>query len=93
MGIIHVPRTMAASLRGAVKRRISPLSDREIARVGTIEAPHIYTSRAGIFDVDIMGHMNNASYLQHAELARWEMASSGWYQTRTRKTWHPIMLG
>ena len=35
MGIIHVPRTMAASLRGAVKRRISPLSDQEIARVGT----------------------------------------------------------
>src|SRR5210317_463668 len=86
MGIIHVPRTIAASLRGAVKRRISPLSDQEIARVGTIEAPHIYTSRAGIFDVDIMGHMNNASYLQHAELARWEMASFAGFLTAGFKT-------
>jgi len=77
MGIIHIPRTIAASIRGAVKRHLSPLSDHEISLVGTSEVPHIYTSRAGIFDVDLMGHMNNASYLQHAELARWEWSAFG----------------
>lgn len=76
MGIIHIPRTIAASVRGAVKRRLSPLSDQEISSVG-ISQPHIYSSRAGIFDVDLMGHMNNAAYLQHAELARWEWSAFG----------------
>jgi len=35
--------------------------------------PHLYTARAGLFDVDYLGHMNNAAYLTHGELARWEM--------------------
>jgi acyl-CoA thioesterase FadM len=86
MGIIHVPRTIAASFRGAIKRRLSPLSDQEISLVGTSEVPHIYTSRAGIFDVDLMGHMNNASYLQHAELARWEWSAFGGSLWRAFKT-------
>ena len=68
MGIIQIPRVMAAALRGTIKRRLSPLDP----RVGTADVPHIYTSRAGIFDVDLNGHMNNAAYLQHAEFARWE---------------------
>jgi len=50
--------------------------------------PHIYTGRPGLFDVDYLGHMNNASSLTHAELARWELtAASGaldyFYKTKT----------
>lgn len=85
MGIIHIPRTIAASVRGAVKRRLSPLSDQEISLVG-ISKPHIYSSRAGIFDVDLMGHMNNAAYLQHAELARWEWSAFGGSLSQAVKT-------
>jgi len=34
---------------------------------------HIYKSRPNIlWDADYLGHMNNASYLTHAEYARWE---------------------
>jgi len=86
MGIIHIPRTIAASLRGAIKRRFSPLSDQEISLVGTCDVPHIYSSRAGILDVDAMGHMNNASYLQHAELARWEWGAFGGSLAQSLKT-------
>ena len=86
MGIIHIPRTIAASLRGAVKRRLSPLSEQEMSLVGTPDVPHIYTSRAGMFDVDLMGHMNNAAYLQHAELARWEWSAFGGSLAQAFKT-------
>lgn len=79
MGIIHVPRTIAAIARGVTKRRLSPLSDKEksLVGVGPNNLPHIYSSRAGLFDVDLMFHMNNASYLTHAELARWEWTAFG----------------
>lgn len=43
--------------------------------------PHIYRARVGLFDVDYVGHMNNAAFLSHAEYARWEMgAASGMLQ-------------
>lgn len=73
MGIVHIPRTAAAIIRGMAKRRLSPLTKQEKSLVGLgANPPHIYSSRAGLFDVDLMMHMNNASYLTHAELARWE---------------------
>ena len=37
--------------------------------------PYVYNSKCGIFDIDVFGHMNNASYLNHAEYARWELTS------------------
>ena len=37
---------------------------------------HTYYARAGLLDVDYLGHMNNASYLAHAELARWEWCAT-----------------
>ncbi|KAL7521382.1 hypothetical protein ACHAWX_006053 [Stephanocyclus meneghinianus] len=79
MGIVHIPRTFAAIAKGYWKRRTSPLSDREKSLVGLgfQQPPYVYTSRAGLFDVDVMFHMNNASYLTHAELARWEWSSFG----------------
>ena len=73
MGIVHIPRTAASIAKGYIKRRMSPLSDKEknLVGVGFKQPPHVYTSRAGLFDVDLMGHMNNASYLTHAvSLAR-----------------------
>jgi len=36
---------------------------------------HIYKSRVGLFDVDYLGHINNAATLSHAEYARWDMAA------------------
>ena len=36
---------------------------------------HIYKARVGLFDIDYVGHMNNAAFLSHAEYARWEMAA------------------
>jgi acyl-CoA thioesterase FadM len=45
------------------------------------ENGHLYKARVGLFDVDYVGHMNNAAYLSHAEYARWEMgAESGMLQ-------------
>ncbi|KAL7548040.1 hypothetical protein ACHAWF_011327 [Thalassiosira exigua] len=74
MGVVHIPRTSFAAARGYLKRRSSPLTDKEkrLVGIGAKNPPHVYTSRAGLFDVDLMLHMNNASYLTHAELARWE---------------------
>ncbi|KAL7462404.1 hypothetical protein ACHAXS_002780 [Conticribra weissflogii] len=79
MGIIHIPRTAAAIFKGYVKRRLCPIPENERALIGIgfKQPPHVYTSRAGAFDVDLMMHMNNASYLTHAELARWEWTSFG----------------
>ena len=35
--------------------------------------PHIYKNKPSkLFDIDYLGHMNNAAYLAHAEYARWE---------------------
>ena len=40
--------------------------------------PHIYNGKAGLLDIDMLQHMNNASYFTHVELARWELfAQSG----------------
>ncbi|KAL3769983.1 hypothetical protein ACHAWO_008357 [Cyclotella atomus] len=74
MGLVHIPRTAAAIAKGFAKRRLSPLSDtdKSLVGLGFQSQPYVYTSRAGLFDVDLMLHMNNASYLTHAELARWE---------------------
>ncbi|GAX11997.1 hypothetical protein FisN_8Lh091 [Fistulifera solaris] len=69
MGLIHTPRVLFSLVKGLVKRQSSPERN-----VGLTDA-HIYTARAGLFDVDYLGHLNNAAYLSHAELARWEMTS------------------
>ena len=79
MGIVHIPRTAAAVAKGYIKRRMSPLSDHEKSLIGLgfQQPPYVYSARAGLFDVDVMLHMNNASYLTHAELARWEWSAFG----------------
>lgn len=69
MGLVHTPRVIISVMKGLYQNRSKAFT----ASLGIGPSnPHIYTSRAGLFDVDYLGHMNNAAYLQHAELARWE---------------------
>lgn len=72
MGLVHTPRvllTLAKSMRQPSNKLIG------------ITEPHIYHGRAGLFDVDYLGHLNNAAYLNHAEYARWSMSAvNGWLQ-------------
>lgn len=76
MGIVHIPRTIASCARGYYRRWSSPLSIEKLAVVGIgPNNPHRYQGRVGLFDFDSLGHMNNAAYLTHAELARWEMSA------------------
>ena len=79
MGIVHVPRTVFAIAKGYFKRRTSPLPDakKSLVGIGFKQPPYVYSSHAGLFDVDVMLHMNNASYLTHAELARWQWTAFG----------------
>lgn len=67
MGLVHTPRVIASAAKGFFRGRTS-------TRVSgfSLDEPHIYIARAGLFDVDYLGHMNNASYLTHAEYARWQ---------------------
>jgi acyl-CoA thioesterase FadM len=94
MGVVHIPRTIAAIVRGMTKRRLSPLSDNEksLVGVGLNNPPHIYSSRAGLFDVDLMFHMNNASYLTHAELARWEWTAFGGTLAESMRSSSPFIV-
>ena len=88
MGLFHIPRVALACARGLAQRRRSlappaaaspssppPPPPLPVAGIGP-DHPHLYHGTAGILDVDYLGHLNNAAYLVHAELARWEMAAS-----------------
>jgi hypothetical protein len=79
MGIVHIPCTATAIIRGIVKRQLLPLTDpkNSLVGIGLNNAPHVYTSLAGLFDVTVMLNMNNASYLMHTELAQWEWTAFG----------------
>jgi len=70
MGLIHIPRVVYSIAKGLYRQTPGSL-----VGLGP-NNPHIYEARAGLFDVDSYGHMNNASYLTHAELARWELSAS-----------------
>jgi acyl-CoA thioesterase FadM len=77
MGIVHTPRVIATVAK-------SWLTQSNSAKVRTrlgLADPHKYYARAGLFDVDYLGHLNNAAYLYHAEYARWAMSTeNGWIQ-------------
>jgi len=67
MVVVHAPRVALAILRGRAQRARSSGDE----GWGFFK-PHVYSARAGVFfDIDGMGHMNNAAYLVHCELARW----------------------
>jgi Thioesterase-like superfamily len=69
MVLLHVPRVLSTCLRGALLP----------AKMG---ATHIYRARVNaLLDIDQFLHMNNASYLVHLELARWEMGVATGFAT------------
>ncbi|GBG24142.1 Hypothetical Protein FCC1311_003602 [Hondaea fermentalgiana] len=62
--------------RWMVQREGVPEKIEAMRKLG-IETPHIYRTRAGfpaLFDVDINLHLNNASFVFAAELARWQLS-------------------
>ena len=69
MVLLHAPRVLSTCLRGALQP----------SKMG---ATHIYRARVNaLFDIDQFLHMNNASYLVHLELARWEMGVATGFAT------------
>jgi len=72
MVLIHAPRMFYSIAKGLIRRRGNP--EASLSGMGP-HHPHIYYGRAGLLDVDYLGHMNNAQYLSHAELARWDMTA------------------
>ena len=82
MTLIHTPRVIASLVKG--------LSQRSSSRTVSVVPgnPHKYHARVGLFDVDYLGHLNNAAFLSHAEYARWEMTAANglltsMYNTKT----------
>ena len=80
MTIIHSPRVIASIVRGLREQSSSN-------NVGIV-SHHKYNARVGLFDVDYLGHLNNAAFLNHAEYARWQMTASNkilpvMYKTKT----------
>lgn len=69
MGLVHTPRVIWSAAKGWLRKS-------SVGKEVGYTVPHKYYARAGLFDVDYMGHMNNAAFLSHAELARWEMTGS-----------------
>jgi acyl-CoA thioesterase FadM len=60
---------------------------------GTCTRPRTRAARAGFIDY-AFGHLNNAAYLTHAELARWQMlAYAGLFPHMTRTSTHLVVAG
>ena len=77
MGLVHMPRVIASIAKGMYRGR-----HQKGGASSFIKEPHAYTGRVGLFDIDYLGHMNNASYLNHAEYARWQWtAETGMLKT------------
>ncbi len=106
MAILHTPRTIAAISRGILKRRralaAAPSTTTSLPFVGVApygrmsdgnNDPHVYKSKLNVlFDADYLGHMNNASYLNHAEYARWEWtAENGTLDTLYKSGMHFVV--
>jgi len=88
MGLIHTPRVIASIAKGLYKRKLLQYPSVN----SSLKTPHVYEARAGLLDVDYMGHLNNAAYLNHAELARWEMtATSGMLGIMARHNIHYVV--
>ena len=66
--VLMIPRAAAALARGYLNRRAGSL----VPGAG-FSVPHVMRTRCGLLDVDSFGHMNNAAYFTHCELARWQL--------------------
>ena len=75
--MFHVPRVAASIAKGLWEGRAAARRGAPIARVGlSREDPHVYQGRAGVLDIDTNLHLNNAAYLVHCELARWQLVAA-----------------
>lgn len=87
MGIVHTPRVIATIAKGMMRQSKSS-SKESTTRLGVVD-PYKYYARAGLFDVDYLGHLNNAAYFSHAEYARWEMSAvNGWLPAMMKNNAH-----
>jgi acyl-CoA thioesterase FadM len=94
MVILTTPRTVFSIGKGLLKRSHGGAGPAATASGIGSDNPHVYTARAGVFDVDYLGHMNNAMYLSHAELARWEWtAYNGMLSAMAKKNLHFLVKG
>ena len=71
-----VGRAVYNAAAGLLKRRqlLQSSEGRKVASEQGITVPHVWRARCGPSDLDVNLHMNNASYLYCAELARWELS-------------------
>ena len=92
MGLVHTPRVIASLANGLWKKRSMP---DQVGRLGLgPDNVYRYRSSPGLFDIDYLGHMNNAAYLSHAEYARWELtAINGMLSTMYRDNIHFVVTG
>jgi len=76
--MFHVPRVIASVARGLWEGRSAAkkLGAPSMARAGLDGVPHVYRGRAGLLDIDTNLHLNNAAYLVHCELARWQLVGA-----------------
>jgi len=75
MLFVHIPRVLWSVGRGSLR---SPVA------VGLPGRPHVYRARVNaLLDIDQFGHMNNAAYAVHFEMARWEMGAASGLVTHT----------
>jgi acyl-CoA thioesterase FadM len=68
-------RFLTSILQGEITRRFGTSSHKNIGEIPGITTPHIMTRHAGILDVDVNLHVNNASLLLLAEFSRWNMSA------------------
>lgn len=73
-----VLRAVYNAASGLLKRRqlLQSSEGRLKASSEGLLLPHVWQARCGPSDLDVNLHMNNASYLYCAEIARWELAVS-----------------
>jgi len=91
MVLVHVPRVLVSVAKGLYRHR---MQQGQQTLGFHPESPAVYRARAGLFDVDYLGHMNNAAFLSHAEYARWEMVTeSGSLQAMFRSNTHFMVAG
>jgi acyl-CoA thioesterase FadM len=90
MGLLHAPRVLKSIVNGWMKRvrtsshhkhgdssSVASTESKSSSLIGLgPKRPYIYEARARLLlDYFVGDHMNNAAYLSHAELARWELLS------------------
>jgi acyl-CoA thioesterase FadM len=75
MGLVHTPRVLASIAKGLYRGRQQQAAVGAAGTGFSMNDPHVATGRVGLFDIDYLGHMNNAAYLTAAEYARWEWAA------------------